>query len=504
MKKHLPIVLIIFLALTLRVTLLFFRGTLWFDELFSIHFSSLPWVEAWRFWTLETNPPLYTFLLRFYLLLGDPHNPFFTRFPAFVFSILSIFALYKLAKKVFDKNTAIFASLFFSLSGIHILASTETRTYTLLGLITILSYFYFYKLFFAEEKSRKNWIIYTVLTTLLLYTHLTAILVPLTHLLALILQQPNKLDNRRWWSSQIVAGIFWLPWIIPAFLSKFNSTTTTGWFFDGDLFQNANIFSLLATGFFVNNIGAQFIYTFVIIALVVAAIIISQKYSKPSTDTKTKNSLIFLALWGLLPIVFTSLFSIFVPKYVLYAYPALYILAGYAITRITQKKKSLLIITIAVLISILPSSTLIATRPVFSWTPFVNFVEKEANDNSLVILAFPETLSWQHFYKGKTPHVGLYLKEDNLSYEERIVRYNWNKQLTSDEELTLWLDKTIIEHNAERIFIIQNSISFFWLQEILLNKGWVIKEKIRAPGYSESLLFLLDAPTKDKDNFTEN
>src|SRR3989344_5072166 len=103
-RSLIPLGLILLLATALRVSLLYFRGTLWFDELFSIHFSSLPWADALRYWALETNPPLYLFFLRFYLLLGDPANPFFTRLPALVFGLLGVVAVYHLGKTMFSKR----------------------------------------------------------------------------------------------------------------------------------------------------------------------------------------------------------------------------------------------------------------------------------------------------------------------------------------------------------------------------------------------------------------
>jgi 4-amino-4-deoxy-L-arabinose transferase-like glycosyltransferase len=489
LKKHLPFILILLLALALRISLLFFRGTLWFDEIFSIHFSTLAsWAETWKYWSLETNPPLYTFLLRFYLYFGDSTNPFFTRIPALVFSLFSIAILYVFGKKIFSRSAGIYATTFFALSGIHIVASTETRSYTLFGFLTICSFFLFYELFIKNNKKRLYWFLYILVTTGLLYTHLTAAVIPISQLLALIVIGATKKDWHSWWMSQISAGLIWLPWLVPAFLSKFNSTTTTGWFFDTELFGHANLFSLLTTGFFVNNIGGQFIYTIVMILLVIGIVLLVRNFNLPTTEKKKKDAILLLALWALLPIVFTALLGIFVPKYILFAYPALYLLAGYVLSLYTPNKNALRKIIIGLIIILFPSAFTIATTTVFSWQPFVNYVEKNETKNSITLMAFPETLAWDYFYTGAQPAIGIYLQEDDLPYEERIVRFNWNKQITDDEELTAWIFKQVQDNNADRIFMIQNSISYSWIQEILQENGWIVQNKLRAPGYTDSFL----------------
>ena len=65
LKKYCPLFLILALASALRIHLLLVRGTFWFDEMFSVHFSSLPLKDALRYWMLETNPPFYTFFCAF-------------------------------------------------------------------------------------------------------------------------------------------------------------------------------------------------------------------------------------------------------------------------------------------------------------------------------------------------------------------------------------------------------------------------------------------------------
>ena len=492
-RSLIPLGLILLLATALRVSLLYFRGTLWFDELFSIHFSSLPWADALRYWALETNPPLYLFFLRFYLLLGDPANPFFTRLPALVFGLLGVVAVYHLGKTMFSKRAGLWASLLLALSGIHIFTSSETRAYTLFTLLAILSSTLFYELIIAQREKRYSWLLYTLVTILLLYSHLTAVIVVAIQFLTLIVSQPEKSIRRRWSTSQISAGIAWLPWLVPWILSKFNSQVAGGWFFDAGLFGNANIFSLITTAYFVDNTGGKFIYTLVMLAVVAGIISLSRRFTDKTLAGETKTTLIYLILWAGLPIIATALLGVFVPKYVLFGYPALYLLAGYLIDNSARTRRQILTALAVILLVILPSAATLATTTVFSWTPFIEYVKKEETPASMTLLAFPETLAFNHFYRGDRPVVGIYLSEDNLPYYERIVRFNWNKQLTTEEELSAWLFKQIEKHQANKLFVIFNSFTYSWIQEILISHGWTIDHKERAPGYTDSYLYEMNA-----------
>ena len=493
------LILILGLAAALRISLLFFRGTLWFDELFSIHFSSLEsWALSWKYWTLETNPPLYTFILRFWLKLGSAANPFFTRSLALIFGLGSIAALYRLGREMFNRRAASLAALFLALSGIHLVMSTETRAYTLFGFLVILSSLYFYRLFFLEKNTRANWLGYGIITALLLYVHLTAVIMPAAQFLTLICLRANKKNWRDWWKVHILAGILWLPWLAAWWLSKFNAQTASGWFFDADLFGHANIFSLISTAFFVNNYGGSFVVTVVMLILLAGIVRLSRRFPEDDEAVKRKNA--YLLLWSGLPIVAASLLGIFVPKYVFFGYPALYLLAGYLIDKLASDVKSWRAVSAAILLLIGPSSLIIATTTVFSWRPFIEYVEKNETDTSIVLLAYPETLAFNHFYKGRRPVVGIYLNDDDLSDEERIVRFNWNKQLTTDAELAIWVERQLNNYGAKRIFLIQNSISYSWLQTILQKRGWRERDRIRAPGYTES--FLIDLYDAAADNPT--
>ena len=174
-KKHYALILILILAMGIRIYHLNMRGEFWFDEWFSLHFSTLPTLkESWKYWIMETNPPLYTMFLRLYTVFTPTTNTIL-RLPSLFFSIAGIAILYKLAEKLFNRSTAIWTGIFVALSGLFIHISTENRVYSLLFLLSVISLWLFYFLATTINPPKKYYIWYFLTNTLLLYSHITAL-----------------------------------------------------------------------------------------------------------------------------------------------------------------------------------------------------------------------------------------------------------------------------------------------------------------------------------------
>ena len=94
LKTNIPLILLLICSLMISAISIFYRGDFTFDEMFSTHYSILPWADALKYWVMETNPPLHTLLLRGWItLLGN--TEVIARFLSVVFSIGSVILLYK-------------------------------------------------------------------------------------------------------------------------------------------------------------------------------------------------------------------------------------------------------------------------------------------------------------------------------------------------------------------------------------------------------------------------
>src|ERR1700730_11050611 len=148
--------------------------SLWFDEVFSVRTVRLSVGEIIRLTSGDVHPPLYYLLLHFWTrLFGETENA--VRMLSVCFSALTIFVIYHLALKLFDRRTAIFAALFAILSPLHVFYAQEARMYGQFAFLSATSIYFFVCL--LKDDSRVSSALYVISTALLLYTHIYAVFI---------------------------------------------------------------------------------------------------------------------------------------------------------------------------------------------------------------------------------------------------------------------------------------------------------------------------------------
>lgn len=70
------------------------------------------------------------------------------------------------------------------------------------------------------------------------------------------------------------------------------------------------------------------------------------------------------------------------------------------------------------------------------------------------------------------PVISIYLKEDSLSMEERIVKNNWHKQNTTKEDLYKWILSKTKKDEINRIFLLSKDDKLKMIEEALLENHW--------------------------------
>ncbi len=296
----------------------------WFDETFSVEVARMDWRNFLRvLWWREANMSLYYAVLRLWLHFGS--TEFFIRSLSVLFAVLSIPAIYWLAKLIFDRKVALIAASLLALNDFHIRYSQEARSYALFFLLATLSSA-FLILFLREHK--KNWrIAYTVTTILAAYAHLYALLLLAAYWLVLRrasipVDDPSRLGVisglRRAWITICIA-------VSP--LIVFVGKTGAGpirWI------KRPGLVDLLAFWKYFSG-GVP------LLAAAALAIIAARAGKRLWEKHQDWNiwRIQFLGAWLLFPIVFTLLLSIakpvFYPRYMIFCLPALLILFAAAL-----------------------------------------------------------------------------------------------------------------------------------------------------------------------------
>jgi 4-amino-4-deoxy-L-arabinose transferase-like glycosyltransferase len=214
--ETLPIAAITLLAACLR----FYdigRRSAWLDEGFSIHFAKLDPARLVSDLVAEDiHPPLYFLTLHFWMLaFGDSEAA--VRSLSAVTGCAAVVVVYGVGRLLVDRGVGLLAAALVALSSFHIAYSQETRSYSLLALLTALSFYFFLKMW--KEPSRRHQVGYVLVTVALLYTHLYGLFVILAQnavfigSIAFRLSARPPLPARGWLRLQAVTVLAFVPWI---------------------------------------------------------------------------------------------------------------------------------------------------------------------------------------------------------------------------------------------------------------------------------------------------
>ena len=238
---------------------------LWIDEAFSIWLARHPLREMLHWVSrVDHHPPLYYGLLHVWTaLLGSSEAA--ARALSALFGAATIPVVYLLGRRVVDASVGVVAALVLAISPFHIRFAQEARMYTLLTLCASLALYASVTLWGQQRrpssvpqacvldavgpygtvrragKSWLPWVGYVACTVAALWTHNTAILLPIAANVLVLgravlrgrlpgRKAPAAVDpeqdgeegvtwRRRWLVAQVAVLVLWLPWVA-SFISQ--------------------------------------------------------------------------------------------------------------------------------------------------------------------------------------------------------------------------------------------------------------------------------------------
>ena len=182
------LVLVASVALVLRLSAPKMGADLWYDEAYSYHVASRPFGEMMRLLYLggDTNPPLYTVVLHFWLMLA--RSDFFVKLLSLAFGIATLVLLHRLGRRLAGPVAGLVAALLFAFSEWGVYYSLEARPYSMLFFFSLLSTYFYMRIlrrigFGRSSRRCGRWLrpAYVAATVAAMYTHWFGWLLPLTH-----------------------------------------------------------------------------------------------------------------------------------------------------------------------------------------------------------------------------------------------------------------------------------------------------------------------------------
>ena len=314
----------------------------WFDEGYSIIIAKQSTAKMIQLTSVDVHPPLYYLLLQAW---GHVLNNWgvVLRLLSSIFLGVAVFISGLLAKKLFNKRTAIITLPFVVFCPMLLRYGFEIRMYSLTALIgTAATYVLACAIGATKRRQKYLFGIYAVLVAAGMYTHYYMALLWIGHLAWLIWDaHKNKkpILRSRWLLAYLISILLYIPWM-PSFLHQFMGGVLAS--VVQPMTVN-NLLGIISFNFVFKPVWQLDGIASLIIILACSAIVTFAIKAYKRFNDKEKAKYQFLIFSFAVPVIVLTIVGIFRPMYLeRYMLPFLMggiISVGASIAKVTERKK---------------------------------------------------------------------------------------------------------------------------------------------------------------------
>ena len=314
---------ILFSGLILRCIAIGSRS-IQYDDAFTFFLAGRSLVEIVQGTLADTMPPLFYFILHFWLWAGS--SLIWIRLLSVLFSLAAVILLFFVVRDLADEEAALWAMGFAAISPFQIYHAQDIRMYALLAAAQMAVYLFFVRIWLRRNSpgnSWWNWAGLVVSAVMVLYTHNLGIFGLAAPFFFLILKKEYRLLFR-YTGGMAAAGVLALPWwlVLPEQLQKIQTAFWTPR--PGIIELTQAIIQTIAT----LPLPMRWLYFAAFISLTLVVLVIIESWRR-----RKESGVQFLALSVLSsPVIIIALSylmrPIFVPRGFIIANLAFYGLAG--------------------------------------------------------------------------------------------------------------------------------------------------------------------------------
>jgi 4-amino-4-deoxy-L-arabinose transferase-like glycosyltransferase len=401
----------------------------WFDEAYSVWVArhSVGWHIALS--TQRIFPPLYYLCLHFWLALGD--SEFAVRSLSVLVGLLSVAAIYLLARQLSDERVGLFSALLLAISPLHIWYSQEARMYILVVALSLCSAYFM--LLSLRQGRIWHWFAYVLSTALLMNAHYFAVfLVPFQNAFVLYLLLRRRAQGNvvwHWLLSQLLVGLLSVIGLAGIF-----SAESSYWWGLLDTWHGAPGFANLLGLMFKFSLGTTvqgrliywsglslfgFCILWGLLALVRGRVPARGNTSAPgdSQDMASPKEwpgmagVVFVLLYLLVPVgtvfALSQVQSFWVLRYIFPFLPPYCILVAHGLARMPVKLR-LALTGLMVALSVLPIVNIYRYEQKENWRGVVEYIAAHEKAGDVILLVDEDIwLPFEHYYRGSTRRLGI-------------------------------------------------------------------------------------------------
>ncbi len=281
----------------------------------------------------DQHPPLYFALFHYWTLLTG-NSEFTSRLLSAFWSLWGIALIYRLGADVFSRQAGLLGALLLALADNDIMMAQETRHYTQLATLAVLSTLFYLR--YLRKPSRVNGIGWLLASIALMYTHYLGAFILLAQALHILL---TVRPTRRWpdllfrWA---LIGVAWLPWAF-VFINQSLVRYTRPILFRSALSNSPETFVTIRQNLFGSHFGLMFGL------LLLGLVYIRYRMGFPTLRLRPIRPTFYLALWFALPILImvaiNTRYEIITPRNFLLITPVIALLIGHGLTNLDRSAR---------------------------------------------------------------------------------------------------------------------------------------------------------------------
>ncbi|MCB0208393.1 MAG: glycosyltransferase family 39 protein [Anaerolineae bacterium] len=412
LKRHKWIVLVTLIGLLLRLYQLG-EWSFWHDEALTVLLARQPVPQLIAITATDVHPPLYFLIVKLFLNFGQ--NEIIVRLPGVLFGAAAVVTIYWLGCLLFDERVGLMAAVIMAVSPLQLFYAQEARLYTQLLLLTLLSSCCFFQ---ALRTDRYGWwAVFVVTATLAAYTAYFAFPIFAAMALYVFLIERQRQKIFHFLVAMVVVGLLYLPWV-GVFIAQTRAVADTYWIAQ----PSPLVLFTTLSGFFISyTLPSFWIAVSLVTTLLIIFVVLNDGRHiiwRRHIDTKP---LLWLLLWGFIPLVGTFLISLIQPIFqlrtVLTASPAFYILVAWGTMRSPQRRVNgfLFLPTVALMLFSLFNFYF---NPAFekpAWRAAATYVNTHTQPGDVVLHTSDSSFLPFLAYPHQVPHILLPLDPDEAS-----------------------------------------------------------------------------------------
>src|SRR3990167_6878531 len=428
----------IVLMLTAGLILRFLKlnQSLWLDEAINVNFVENLNLKSliFEYSIGDFHPPLYHALLKGWILLFGT-SEIVVRLPSVILGLATVYVTYLIAKKLFEKKTALISATLIATSPLHIYYSQEARMYMLAAFFTSLSVYFFVSVF--KKETLIYWVGFVISTILMLYTdYLPYFLLP-AYIGYLLIFRKNiqKSTLRTFVPAFILIFVLVLPWLLifPKQLATGLSAASMSPSWANVVgSSSAKDLLLVYVKFIIGRISNDNNLIYAVSFAPTGAIF---GFLLMLSFFRVNFLRLLLWFWLLVPIFSAFFISFFIPVFSYFRFifllPAFYMLTASSINLVNWSKFSRIFLTLVLAVNLI-SAGIYFTNTKFqreNWKGAVSYIQSVSDNNSIVLFEAGDPFSpFVYYNKGRLKAYGAL---EGFNSDQRKVAERVN-QLTQD------------------------------------------------------------------------